>query len=127
MTLKQLTELNPILRFLLGGGLNTMVTYGIYLVLNIWIVYSIAYTIAYLSGIVFSYIINTQWVFKQKTSLKSAGMYPLVYLIQYLLGISLLHVLVAVLQLPETIAPLIIIVISLPVTYILTKLILSKH
>ena len=53
-TARRLTN-RPFLRFLLGGALNTIVTYAVFLGLSLVVHYSIAYTITYLVGMVLSY------------------------------------------------------------------------
>ena len=50
-----------------------------------------------------------------------AALFPLVYLAQYLAGTLLLIVLVDVLHLPKTLGPLAVIVLTLPLTYVLSR------
>ncbi|WP_310650362.1 GtrA family protein [Pseudomonas sp. GW101-3H06] len=111
--------------FLIGGGLNTLLTYGIYLLLNIYISYQKSYVISYTSGIIFSYLFNAHVVFNVKKSWKGLIAYPLVYLLQYALGALMLGLMVEKLEIPKEIAPLLIIVLLLPVTYLLSKTILK--
>lgn len=111
--------------FLIGGGLNTLLTYGIYLLLNMYMSYQKSYVIAYVSGIIFSYLFNAHVVFNVKKSWKGLMAYPLVYLLQYALGALLLSLMVEKLGIPEEFAPLLIIVLLLPVTYLLSKTILK--
>ncbi|MDI3275620.1 GtrA family protein [Pseudomonas sp. AL03] len=111
--------------FLAGGCLNTLLTYGIYLLLNMHISYQKSYVIAYISGIVFSYLFNAQIVFNVKKSWKGLIAYPLVYLLQYILAALMLGLMVERLGIPKEIAPLLIIVLLLPVTYLLSKTILK--
>ncbi|MFC6693849.1 GtrA family protein [Pseudomonas lini] len=111
--------------FLAGGFLNTLLTYGIYLLLNMYISYQKSYVIAYITGIVFSYLFNAQIVFNVKKSWKGLMAYPLVYLLQYILAALMLSLMVERLGIPKEIAPLLIIVLLLPVTYLLSKTILK--
>ena len=111
--------------FLAGGCLNTLLTYGIYLLLSMYIGYQLAYAIAYVSGIVFSYLFNAHVVFNVEKSWKGLMAYPLVYLLQYILAAFMLNLAVEKLGLPKEIAPLLIIVLLLPVTYLLSKTILK--
>ena len=111
--------------FLAGGFLNTLLTYGIYLLLNMYISYQKSYVIAYITGIVFSYLFNAQIVFNVKKSWKGLMAYPLVYLLQYILAALMLSLMVERLGIPKEIAPLLIIVLLLPVTYLLSKIILK--
>lgn len=110
--------------FLVGGGLNTALTYGIYLTLNLFIEYQTSYIIAYIAGVLFSYLFNSKIVFELKKTLKGLLIYPSVYIVQYILSASLLHVLVETFKVPKEMAPLIIIIALLPITYILSKTIL---
>lgn len=111
--------------FLTGGFLNTLLTYGIYLLLNMFISYQKSYVIAYVTGIVFSYLFNAQIVFNVKKSWKGLMAYPLVYLLQYILAALMLSLMVERLGIPKEIAPLLIIVLLLPLTYLLSKTILK--
>ena len=111
--------------FLVGGCLNTLLTYGIYLLLNMYMSYQKSYVIAYISGIIFSYLFNAQVVFNVKKSWKGLLAYPLVYLLQYILGALMLSFMVEKLGIPKEFAPLLIIVLLLPVTYLLSKTILK--
>ena len=81
------------IRFLVGGFLNTAVTYVLFIALAFFLTNAIAYTIAYAIGIAFSYLINTRFVFSTRVSARSAFAYPGVYLAQYLLGLAVLRTL----------------------------------
>lgn len=115
------------LRFLLGGISTTIVSYVVYLLLLPHFPYLVAYAIGYGTGVVWSYFVNTWFVFKRRASLKRGLVFPIVYLAQYLLGSALLVVLVDHLHVPAKIAPLAIIVLTLPVTYILSRWIITAR
>jgi putative flippase GtrA len=55
-----------LVRFLLVGGLNTAITYVVYLTLNGWMVPWLAYGAAYLLGIIIAFVGNRSWVFRSK-------------------------------------------------------------
>nr|WP_225927323.1 GtrA family protein [Pseudomonas ekonensis] len=111
--------------FLIGGGLNTGLTYGLYLLLSVWIDYQIAYAIAYAAGIVFAYFFNAKVVFKVQQSWSGMLVYPTIYLVQYLLGALLLNLLVEHLHLHKAIAPILVIALLLPCSYLLNKFVLK--
>ena len=113
-------------RFLLAGGLNTAATYCIYLVLSILLHYQIAYFFAYIAGIVFAYYLNSRFVFDSPMSIKKFLTYPLVYIISYLLSVCMLQLLVLFLLIKAELAPLIVIMLMVPVTYFLNKLVLLR-
>lgn len=111
------------IKFLLSGGLNTIVTYGIYLLLLRYLPYSTSYTISYITGIVIAYLMNRFFVFKSHRGLKSMVLLPLVYLIQYLLNLLIIWLWIEKIGLAIRLAPLAAIVITIPITYIISKIV----
>lgn len=122
-----LTRLPPwtgeVFRFLIGGVLNLVVGYGGYLVLLHWMHYEVAYAISYVVSIGVSYVFSSLIVFRQPMRARAALRYPLVYLIQFLLGLILLRVLIEMLHSPAWIAPLLVAVLTIPVTFFISRLI----
>ena len=116
---------NEVLLWALGGGINTVFTYGLYLALNLVFSYRVAFTASYVLGIVFAYFYNSLVAFKRPLSLKKFLQFPLVYLVQYLLSIGLLSVFVQTLDVSETLAPIFVLILVMPVTYLLSKWILK--
>lgn len=125
VNLKKLTEIK-FLRFLLTGGLNTAVTYALYLMLLNFFAYTTSYSISYVCGILLAFLLSRYVVFKEHQGLKSVILFPLIYLAQYLFGLLIVWVWVRILFLPEFLAPLAAIVLSLPLTYMLSKLVFIK-
>ena len=113
------------LSFLVGGGLNTGLTYCLYLFLSYLINYQIAYAIAYAAGIAFAYFFNSKIVFKVEQSWVGMMIYPTIYLVQYLFGAFLLSALVEHLHFHKNIAPILVIVLLLPASYLLNKVVLK--
>ncbi|MHC8378105.1 GtrA family protein [Pseudomonas sp. MDT1-16] len=113
------------LSFLVGGVLNTGLTYCLYLFLSYLIDYQIAYAIAYAAGIFFAYFFNSKIVFKVEQSWVGMVIYPTIYLVQYLFGALLLGLLVEYLHLHKAIAPILVIVLLLPSSYLLNKIVLK--
>lgn len=109
------------LRFLLAGGVNTAVTYLLYLGLLRVTSYQISYAIAFVCGIAISYVLGRIFVFKQHQGLRSALMLPLVYLVQYLAGAAVMWAWVDGFHQHLTLAPAIAILVTLPLTYCLSK------
>jgi putative flippase GtrA len=109
------------LRFFLSGGLNTVITYGIYLLLLQQLPYQISYTIAYVTGIVISYTLNRFFVFQKHRGLQSILLFPFVYIIQYGTGLLILWLWIDIALLNAKIAPLVVIFVTLPLTYVLSR------
>jgi putative flippase GtrA len=104
-------------RFIVCGAVNTGVTFIIYVCLLWFVSYAVAYTISYAAGIFISYWLNAKFVFQEPLSISRALQYPLVYLVQYLLGLALLFLLVEIAHLSSVVAPLLVVILTLPVTF----------
>ena len=105
-------------RFLASGGLNTLVTYLGYLVLLHWLPYRTSYSIAFASGIALAYLMNRYFVFRLPGGRFGPLYVAMIYAGQYLLGLLIVSIWVDWIGGPTKVAPLIAIVISLPVTYL---------
>lgn len=114
-------------RFLIGGILNTAITYLLYFSLLPFFSYKIAYTAAFILGILVSYGLNALFVFKAKVAIKSMIRFPLIYLIQYLLGMALVTTLIEYVGVATWLAPMIVIVITVPLTFVLSRLIFTSE
>lgn len=115
----------PVGRFLLGGASTTLVSYAAYLVLLAFLPYLAAYWIAYAIGIAWSYFANTLFVFRGRPSLARALAFPLVYAVQLAAGSLLMVVLVGHFGLPAKIAPLLVVALTLPLTYVASRWIVT--
>jgi putative flippase GtrA len=108
-------------RFIFWGGVNTLLGYLLYALLLLFLQYLVAYTVTYLTGILISYYLNSRFVFRREVGLKKAVQYPLVYLAQYLLGTGALYLLVQVMKVNKLVAPAIVILLTIPVTFLLGR------
>jgi putative flippase GtrA len=80
-------------RFLLFGAFNTLFTYAVYWVLVDGLAPQLAYAIVFALGIAIAYAGNSLFVFRTPMRWRVAGVYPLVYLGQYLANAALLELL----------------------------------
>lgn len=115
---KSLTDL---VKFVIGGVINTAFTFFLYLISQIILPYQVAYAVAFAVGIVFSYWFNAIIVFKTHISWKGFFAFPLVYLVQYLISAMLLGFFVERVGVPQRFAPLIVIALTIPITFVLTR------
>lgn len=112
-------------RFLLVGGFNTAATYAIYLLLLTVLSYSIAFTVSFACGVLISYSLNTTLVFGTSFRWSRFGVFPLIYVGQYLLGLTVLHFLISYVAMSPRVAPLVVVAITIPVTFLLTRALLK--
>ncbi|WP_411735476.1 GtrA family protein [Paenibacillus sp. M2] len=114
------------LKFLISGGINTLATYLMYLLLLLFYNYSISYSISYVAGIFLSYYLNSVFVFKEKISFRKFLKFPVVYIVQYLVNMLLMYILVEYAQMHAQIVPLVAMVITVPITFLLSKMIIKS-
>jgi putative flippase GtrA len=112
--------------FLVCGAANTIITYALYALFLLVMSYKFSYSLSYICGIVISYYLNSIFVFQERVSLIKFLQYPVVYIVQYLLGIVILYLCVDVLGVSKWLAPAVVIIISLPVTFLLSKFIIKR-
>ena len=111
--------------FVLIGGFNTVLTGALYIHLNGYMPYQAAFATTYVIGISLSYWLNSRFVFRVPMTWKKFLQFPLVYLAQFVLGEILLHLFVEILGVAENIAPFLIPFVTLPVTFVSSRLILK--
>lgn len=108
-------------RFIISGCLNTLLTYAVYLALLQLLPYQTSYTVSYLSGVVLAYALNRYFVFRRHRGAWSIAALPLIYLAQFLLGLFVIWVCVEKLGVSDIVAPVVVIIISVPFTYFLSR------
>jgi putative flippase GtrA len=111
---------NKQFRFLLGGGLNTVVGYGTYaLLIYLGVFYVMAQTISTVAGVTNSYFWNKYFTFKQpRKSLAEVVRFVSVYLLSYLLSVLILFVCIDKLFVSAYIAGLIGLVFTTVISYV---------
>lgn len=109
------------LRFGLAGGLNTLLTWGLYGLLLRWLPYGWSYSLAFAAGIALAYALGRYLVFQRPGVRGGLLWVALIYLGQYLLGLALVQVWVAWWQAPALWAPLFATALSLPLNFLLQR------
>ena len=119
-------HLREVVRFLAGGGANTLLTLACYWMLLHLLPYGAAYTLSFALGIMSSYAINTWFVFRQPWSWAKLLAFPLVHLVNYLAGMAVIWLLIERLGVDARIAPVAAIIATLPLNFLMTRR-LVKH
>ena len=110
--------------FAITGTLSTLILFFIYWGLNPFIYYQYSYLIAYSISILALYFMNTWYVFQAPISLRSFLKFPIIYILQYLVGAASLEFIIK-LGFSVTFAPILVIIILLPITFVLNRLVLK--
>lgn len=111
---------HQMIRFMAMGGFSTLLMMIIYILLTYVVNFQIAYFIAYVITVIFLYLVNSFFVFRNSLSYRTFISFSLVYVLQYFVGALLLEVFVR-LGFSVTYAPLYILFLLLPFTFLLSR------
>lgn len=114
------------LRFLIAGGSNAAASYLLYLLLLPFLPYAWAYSLSFAAGVLTSWLLNSLVVFRVPLRWQSLLRFPLVYLVQYLLGLGVLALLVVGLGVDARLGPLAVLAATVPVSFLLTRWVLRQ-
>ncbi len=116
-----------ILKFIIVGGINTLNYYVVYLLLLklLHIEYMISHITGFIVAFVISYYLNCYFVYRVKPTWRKFISFPITQIVNVSLQTVLLYVFVSWLNLPAEIAPFAGLIITIPITFVLSKLILK--
>jgi putative flippase GtrA len=115
------------LRFIAVGGFNTAVTYGIYCLLVFWLHPQLAWLTVFCLGLAMGFYLHTRLVFRGSLGTGKALGYTLVQLLLYALSSVIIHLAMSQLGLGPRIAGAIAIAINVPISFLLSRRILSDR
>lgn len=114
-------------RFLISGAFNTLVTYLLYLLLLDLLGHRIAYAAAFAAGVALAYFLGRGFVFRTHAGWRTALLTPLIYLLQFGLGLAIVESWVTLLHLPAGLAPLAAVAVTIPAVYLLSAWAFTKR
>ncbi|HCT7599965.1 TPA: flippase GtxA [Staphylococcus aureus] len=116
-----------ILKFIIVGGINTLNYYVVYLLLLklLHIEYMISHISGFIVAFVISYYLNCYFVYRVKPTWRKFISFPITQIVNVSLQTVLLYVFVSWLNLPAEIAPFAGLIITIPITFVLSKWILK--
>ncbi|TQF74841.1 GtrA family protein [Rhodococcus spelaei] len=115
-----------ILRFGVVGLINTAVYYGLYLAFNTVMPYLAAHLLAIAISMVGSFFLNCYWTFRTPPTWRKFALFPLTNATNYIVTTVGMILLVSALHVDDRIAPLIAAVAAIPVTFLLSRRILTR-
>lgn len=121
--------MNPeFLKFVVVGGINTVVYYLCYLVglhgLNLH--YLVAHVIAIAISVVVSFFLNSYYTYRVRPTWKKFFLFPLTQLVNMTVTAVLLIILVDFLHLNRSLAPIAAVFVTIPITFIVTGRVLKS-
>lgn len=114
-----------VLRFCIVGGLATVVHYGIYLLLQVWIYSWLAYTIGYALSFLMNYILTNYFTFKTKPTVQNGVGFMISHAVNYGLHIGLLELFLWI-GLSNVWAPIPVYCIVIPVNFVLVRFVFTQ-
>ena len=114
-------------RYLIAGGVNTIVTYIVYLLLLTPVCYRIAYFLAFILGIGLSFVLLRRWVFSRPGKPFALLYVGLSHVAQLVLGWLVIEFWVVWMQQSQRLAPLVAVGVSVPLMFLIQRWIFSPH
>lgn len=112
-------------RFAVAGGINTGVYYSLYLLLHTVLPYLAAHLIAIFVAMVGSFFLNCYWTFQTPPTWRKFALFPLTNATNYLVTTLGVVVLVEWFEVDERVAPLVAAIAAIPVTFVLSRRVLT--
>lgn len=117
--------LGEIIRFGIVGVFATLLHYFIYWVLQHWINLNVAYTIGYALSFVCNFFLTSYFTFKKEATVKRGIGFSGAHLFNYLFQMVLLNIFISI-GLSNTLAPIPVYMIAVPVNFIIIKKVFKK-
>jgi len=108
------------------GAVNTAATFALFQLLLFAMGYGWAYTLSFLAGIPFAFVLNSRITFAVELEWSRIPAFALVYGGSYLLGLGVLAALVEWAGIDERPASVLQLVITVPPTFVLSRLVLTR-
>lgn len=126
MMIAKLVGRSEILRFVLTGGLATLMHYLIYFILlGMQLNMTVAFAIGYLISFLFNYLMSARFTFRKKTSASNGVGFAFAHIINFILQTGLLNFF-SWLSVPEVFAPFPAYAISIPVNFLVVRFVFKK-
>lgn len=115
-------------RFIIVGGINTVHYYVIYLLCIHWlhVHYLSAHILGFISSLIGSFFLNAYITYKVKPTLAKFIRFPLTQMVNILASTSLIFVFIDWLQINDSLAPVIAVIFTIPITFFITGRILRS-
>lgn len=114
-----------VIRFCVVGGFATVVHYGIYLLLQVWMWAWLAYTMGYALSFLMNYVLTNYFTFKTKPTVQNGVGFVISHAVNYGLHIGLLELFLWI-GLSNVWAPIPVYCIVIPVNFLLVRFVFKN-
>lgn len=115
-----------IVRFGVTGTVSSLLHYGLYCLVLPWSTAAVAYTVGYGVGLICNYVLTTYFTFQRQPSAGNAMGFVGSHILNYLLEIILLELFLW-LGVGEFLAPILVMVIVVPINFLLLRYVFIHH
>lgn len=120
-----LRNYQEIIRFCIVGTLATGIHYGIYLMLNRFILVWLAYSIGYVISFIFNFYLTSVFTFREKATVRKGIGFVFSHLINYLLHILFLSLFIWM-GVRDNYAPIPVYLIVIPINFLLVRFVFKS-
>lgn len=113
-------------KFIFSGVLNTCLTWGMYLALLQAVEYRTAYIVSFISGIAIALVLNSKFVFRTALTYRKAAGFVVAYGLQLIVGVLMLQLLVEHTSVSPSIAPICVMVLTVPLSFLMSRFALKQ-
>jgi putative flippase GtrA len=106
------------MRFLLVGGSNTLVTLALFVALQHWLPASVAYTVVFALGLVYTTAMTATVVFGSRLTWRTGGAFIGWYLLVYAVGLGAVHVLEALWDPSSLVTAVVTVAVTAPLNFL---------
>jgi putative flippase GtrA len=108
--------------FVIVGIGNLFFSYTIYLMMNLVTTYTLAFGVSFFSGVLFSAYCNSRYSFSARLTAARLAVFTVVCLVNYFIGLQFLKWFVEGLGIHEAAAPILVIAVMVPISFLGTRL-----
>lgn len=112
--------MGEVLRFAIVGVIATLIQYGVYFGLVLWLIPTFAMTIAYAVSFAFNFVASTRYTFRVKASARRGAGFALSHAVNYVLQMLTLNLFIW-LGLSKQWAPIPMFAVCVPVNFVLVR------
>ncbi|WTL47934.1 GtrA family protein [Streptomyces sp. NBC_01497] len=119
---------SQLIRFALVGAVNTGTYYVFYLALlnGAGLPYVVAHVIAFILSMIGSFFLNSWFTYRTRPTLRKFLLFPLTNLANFVITTGGVYVLVDLLGMNDTYAPLIAAAAAIPITFVVSRTIMTR-
>ncbi|MGQ4515212.1 GtrA family protein [Streptomyces sp. DW26H14] len=117
-----------LIRFALVGGVNTGTYYVFYLALlsGAGLPYVVAHVIAFVLSMIGSFFLNSWFTYRTRPTLRKFLLFPLTNVANFVITTGGVYVLVDLLGMNDTYAPLVAAAAAVPITFVVSRTIMTR-